>query len=353
MLSLYRRHKAECQHRANIHWKRCKCLVWCQGLLRNEYHRKSLNTQSWETGELIIREWDKRGKAETKPQPVTLEQAADAFLQHCADAGFRDRTLYRHRVWLARFNKWAAGWNYKFLSEIDTHCLRDYIHRKPDYTASTRFQTRQELSVWIVYCVSQGWLTENPLKDLPKIKVRRSLTQPLSDGEYAALLAGCQTPESRAFVLLLRWSGLRLSDGVSLERTAIDARGRLTKVTGKTHTDLNILLPPFVIDALRAIPATGRRFFMPDAGDVLKGGAQYRRLISKIDIGDGKRAYPHQLRDTAAVSWLLAGVPIDQVARLLGHKSIRTTEQHYSPWIQERQRQSGANAMAAWPNTSS
>jgi site-specific recombinase XerD len=31
-------------------------------------------------------------------------------------------------------------------------------------------------------------------------------------------------------------------------------------------------------------------------------------------------------RDTFAVEMLLAGVPIEQVAMLLGHKSIKTTE---------------------------
>jgi integrase len=37
----------------------------------------------------------------------------------------------------------------------------------------------------------------------------------------------------------------------------------------------------------------------------------------------------HDLRHTAAASWLAAGMPLIYVQRQLGHASIRTTERHY------------------------
>src|ERR1017187_10928215 len=51
------------------------------------------------------------------------------------------------------------------------------------------------------------------------------------------------------------------------------------------------------------------------------------------------RGYCHRFRDTFAVSLLLASVPIERVAILLGHSNTRVTSQHYSPWIQARQDQ--------------
>ncbi len=38
-------------------------------------------------------------------------------------------------------------------------------------------------------------------------------------------------------------------------------------------------------------------------------------------------------RDTFAVEMLLGGVPLEQVSMLLGHKGIKITEKHYSPWV--------------------
>jgi integrase/recombinase XerD len=53
-------------------------------------------------------------------------------------------------------------------------------------------------------------------------------------------------------------------------------------------------------------------------------------------------------RDTFAVELLLAGVPIDQVSALLGHRSIKMTEKHYLPWVKARQKQLTASVRKAW-----
>ena len=55
-------------------------------------------------------------------------------------------------------------------------------------------------------------------------------------------------------------------------------------------------------------------------------------------------------RDTFAVEMLLAGVPLEQVSMLLGHKSIRVTEKHYAPWVRARQEQLELSVQRAWGN---
>jgi integrase/recombinase XerD len=55
-------------------------------------------------------------------------------------------------------------------------------------------------------------------------------------------------------------------------------------------------------------------------------------------------------RDTFAIELLLAGVPIDQVSVLLGHKSVKITEKHYAPWVKACQDQLEKSVRAAWRN---
>ncbi len=45
----------------------------------------------------------------------------------------------------------------------------------------------------------------------------------------------------------------------------------------------------------------------------------------------------HRLHDTFAVDLLEKGVPIQDVSKLLGHGSIKTTEKSYAKWVKGRQ----------------
>ena len=58
--------------------------------------------------------------------------------------------------------------------------------------------------------------------------------------------------------------------------------------------------------------------------------------------------YAHRFRHTFAVDLLLAGVPLERVAVLLGHQSIRVTEKHYAPWVHARQAQLEADVKRVW-----
>ena len=53
-------------------------------------------------------------------------------------------------------------------------------------------------------------------------------------------------------------------------------------------------------------------------------------------------------RDTFAVELLLAGVPIERVSVLLGHRSVKITDNHYNPWVRSRQEQLEADVQRAW-----
>jgi len=56
----------------------------------------------------------------------------------------------------------------------------------------------------------------------------------------------------------------------------------------------------------------------------------------------------HRLRDTFAVDLLEKGVPLEEVSKLLGHESIRTTEKHYAKWSKGRQDRLDALVSATW-----
>lgn len=61
-----------------------------------------------------------------------------------------------------------------------------------------------------------------------------------------------------------------------------------------------------------------------------------------------KPAHLHMFRDTFAVEYLLAGMPLEEVSRLLGHSSVLITQKHYAPWVLERQQRLATSVRTAW-----
>ena len=73
-----------------------------------------------------------------------------------------------------------------------------------------------------------------------------------------------------------------------------------------------------------------------------------KRLTKLFELAKVQKGHAHRFRDTFAVELLLASVPIERVSILLGHQSVRVTEQHYNPWIRSRQEQLEADVARTW-----
>jgi site-specific recombinase XerD len=48
------------------------------------------------------------------------------------------------------------------------------------------------------------------------------------------------------------------------------------------------------------------------------------------------------------VDLLQKGVPLEEVSKLLGHESIKTTEKHYAKWVKGRQDRLDSLVKATW-----
>ena len=46
--------------------------------------------------------------------------------------------------------------------------------------------------------------------------------------------------------------------------------------------------------------------------------------------------------------FLQKGVPLEEVSKLLGHESIKTTERHYAKWVKGRQDRLDALVSGTW-----
>jgi integrase/recombinase XerD len=180
-------------------------------------------------------------------------------------------------------------------------------------------------------------------------------TLPFEVQEMRNILAACaKYPDRlnavrlRALVLLLRYSGLRIRDAVTLERNRIQGE-KLFLYTAKTGTPVWCPLPPFVVEALDSITGNARYFFWSGTSKPKAAVGDYQRALRKLfELASVSDGHEHRFRDTFAVELLLQGVPIERVAKLLGHKSIAVTEKHYSAWVRARQQQLESDVRRTW-----
>jgi len=150
-------------------------------------------------------------------------------------------------------------------------------------------------------------------------------------------------------VLLLRYTGMRIGDAISLGTDRI-VGSRLFLYTHKTGVPVNTVLPDIVLNALEEMPrVTEKRFFWNGTNRLETIVGSWRKRLAKLfEIAKISNGHPHRFRDTFAVELLLDGMLIERVSVLLGHQSVRITEKHYSPWVRSRQEQLEAGLRRAW-----
>ncbi|MGA7238334.1 MAG: site-specific integrase, partial [Bryobacteraceae bacterium] len=161
-----------------------------------------------------------------------------------------------------------------------------------------------------------------------------------------------------ALVELLYTTGLRRGDGCQFQADFIDPHDfHYQAVQTQTGIEVSVGIPEALAAKLRSLaplpwrgadpnyPNAGRYIFWDGTGDaddeVFKKymdnviGRPLRELGNSLNI-PGLR--PHRLRDSFAVNSLLSGLTMDEVSRLLGHKSVKTTERYYCPKVLSRVR---------------
>lgn len=137
----------------------------------------------------------------------------------------------------------------------------------------------------------------------------------------------------RAWFLTLAHTGLRTCELLNLRLSDVDFDGqRLFVRGGKDSRDRVVFLTPSLIaamaDYLLVRPSTkDDRFWIDGDRPLTTGRVRYR--VKRWGQAANVAASPHRLRHTLATQLVNQGMPLHSVSKLLGHKSLDTT-QHYA-----------------------
>lgn len=167
---------------------------------------------------------------------------------------------------------------------------------------------------------------------IPYQRRGRKLPVVLSRKEILALFDAVPNRKYRTILLSLYAAGLRISEALHLRAPHIDSDRMTIRVEqGKGRKDRYVMLSKRLLESLRRYwweyRPDGWLFPGLNPSQPLSPGTPRRAFhIAREQAGIKKDAVPHSLRHSFATHLLERGVNLRVLQRLLGHRSVRTTE---------------------------
>jgi len=350
MLTIFRRHLSDCKHRRKGRKHRdCGCPIAVEGKLDGVMVRRTLDRRDWQAAQKLVREWEAYGVKEV----VLLKDAYDRFIAQHEANGSADTTVGKHERLRRRAIEFFGNVSLRSLTPDEVSKFRESW----DFAPLTTRNTIERFRAFFNFCVAREWLEKNPAKSLKLPKIDEIEVKPYTPGELKQILAAIEgypnwgiyrtnTRERvRAFMLTLRWTGMRIGDAIQLSRAKV-SDGRITLRTAKNGKRVSIPIHPELDAALKYI-ANGEFYFWSGNGKITSAVSDWHRTIERLAKDLPFKVHAHRFRHTFAAELISAGTPIAQVAAILGN-TPSVVEKTYSQFIEQRQEAINRAVMATW-----
>lgn len=306
----------------------------------------------------------------------TFEAYAEWWLENVSALTVRTSTLadYRSRL---KLNAYPA-FGHRRITDITSKDLQEWLVslRKQTKSTSTINGARQVVGMVLAYAFDNGDIAKNPAKTVRKlVKLQDEPTRvqdPWTADEARSILElargtsmdlfvhfGVMFGLRRGEILGLQWPDFNFEEGwVSIKRglkeqstLGPDGKNHTTLVTNATKNQSStrkLYLPPALLAAiqrqreyvagLREIAGEGwtesPHVFVSAVGTPIFPTNMTKAFTRFLKNNNLRHIRVHDMRHSAAVLSLTAGVRIESVSQGLGHTRIDTTKGVYAPLVQ-------------------
>jgi len=251
------------------------------------------------------------------------DSAVEDYIQSLQAAGCSPVTIKVRRSILRVFARWHRQANVSEAAPVAGAYMAERFGVLSHNSGVMNFAV---LRLFFDHSKDTGLLERNPLRQQRPPRLHHRVVEVFTDGEIQRLLVDADE-WGRATMMILMYTGLRLSEMLSLEWTDID-RGEVI-VRGKGDKDRRVAIPEGLQRALNDLPRKGV-LVIPYGATYVK--VQFRRL----GVRTGVKVHAHKFRHTFADRFITQGGNVEDLAQILGHANINTTMTYLAAHRQER-----------------
>ena len=216
--------------------------------------------------------------------------------------------------------------------KVTVYHLRSYLaaEKERGIAESTLEGYREIFSAYFNWLQRETLIDRNPMANLGAIKRPKKEKKVFADIDIEKLKSACKCVRDKAIISFLASSGCRISELCELNRDSIDLEKMECVVHGKGDKERTVYIDAVTVMLLKQYfeerkddaPAL---FSGKHKGRLLPGGV--RAMLKELEKVSGidHTVHPHKFRRTFATNMARRGMPIQEIAVLMGHEKIETT----------------------------
>ncbi len=259
------------------------------------------------------------------PDPVKFYDFAKEYLQW-AKANKKPSSHRRDLTSMIQLNN---EFETKDMQEITTWQIEKYkVERKEKYNPATVNREMALLKHLFSKAIEWGKMKENPAKKIKFFKGVAKRVRFLMPKEVRRLLSNC-ADFLKPIVIVAVHTGMRRGEILGLKWDQVDLVQRIiTILDTKNHERKDIPMDETVRTLLLNLERRGEFVFSTASGNPFNGTTihyAFHDAMEKSGITDFRF---HDLRHTFVSNLVMAGVKIEKVQKLLGHKMLTMTQRY-------------------------
>lgn len=252
-----------------------------------------------------------------------------AYLSALQIQGRSEKTIEQYRYIISRMmSKLSVS-----TRDVTVYHLRDFLasEKKRGLADSTLEGRRQIISAYFNWLKREELISSNPVANLGAIKTAKKIKKVFTDIEIELLKTHAKTVRDKAIVCFLLSSACRVEEMTKLDISDVDFDNLECRVVGKGNKErivyIDAITSMLLLNYLRCRTDDCNALFVSNTGirHRLTTDGVRRMLVKLGKAASVEHVHPHKFRRTKATDLIRHGMPIQEVASILGHDKLDTT----------------------------